>query len=50
MLAASPELEKVSGKYFKKMREARSSTSSYDEGTARRLWELSASLTKTSPP
>jgi NAD(P)-dependent dehydrogenase (short-subunit alcohol dehydrogenase family) len=45
-LAASPTLEGVSGKYFAKGREARSSRASYDTAAARRLWEMSVSLTQ----
>ncbi len=45
-LASSPEVEGVSGKYFAKKAEARSSERSYDEATARRLWQVSADLTK----
>jgi NAD(P)-dependent dehydrogenase (short-subunit alcohol dehydrogenase family) len=45
-LASSPEVEGVSGRYFVKKAEARSSDASYDEGIARRLWEVSAELTK----
>jgi retinol dehydrogenase 14 len=45
-LASSPEVEGVSGKYFAKKAEARSSENSYDEATARRLWQISADLTK----
>jgi NAD(P)-dependent dehydrogenase (short-subunit alcohol dehydrogenase family) len=48
LLAASEELEKVSGKYFKRTREAPSSSASYDESMARHLWEASSSLTKLS--
>jgi NAD(P)-dependent dehydrogenase (short-subunit alcohol dehydrogenase family) len=44
-LATSPELETVSGKYFESKREVRSSRQSYDEATARRLWEVSERLT-----
>jgi len=44
-LASSPEVEGVSGKYFIKKAEARSSDESYDETVARRLWEVSAELT-----
>src|SRR5215210_5479890 len=44
-LASSPEVEGVSGKYFVKRAEARSSDESYDEKIARRLWEVSADLT-----
>jgi retinol dehydrogenase 14 len=45
-LASSPEVEGVSGRYFAKKAEARSSEVSHDERIARRLWEASAELTK----
>jgi retinol dehydrogenase-14 len=45
-LASSPEVEGLSGRYFVKKAEARSSDVSYDERLARRLWEVSAQLTK----
>ena len=45
-LASSPEVEGLSGGYFVKKAEARSSDVSYDERLARRLWEASAELTK----
>ena len=45
-LASSPEVEGMSGKYFAKKAEARSSEKSYDEAAARRLWQISADLTK----
>jgi NAD(P)-dependent dehydrogenase (short-subunit alcohol dehydrogenase family) len=44
-LAASPEVEGVSGRYFSGQRETRSSPASYDEELQRRLWEESARLT-----
>jgi NAD(P)-dependent dehydrogenase (short-subunit alcohol dehydrogenase family) len=44
-LASSPEVEGVTGKYFDRMREKRSSAASYDEGLARRLWIASESMT-----
>ena len=44
-LASSPEVEGLSGRYFVKKAEARSSDVSHDERTARRLWEASAGLT-----
>ena len=47
-LAASPELEGVTGKYFSKGRSAKSSRESYDENAAERLWNVSAELTKLS--
>jgi retinol dehydrogenase 14 len=44
-LAASPEVEGVSGRYFERKRPRRSSRESYDEAAARRLWEISEQLT-----
>lgn len=44
-LAAAGEVEGVSGKYFVRRREVPSSPASYDEATARRLWEESCRLT-----
>ena len=44
-LAASPEVEGVSGKYFVRQRAVESSKGSYDEKLARRLWRASAELT-----
>jgi NAD(P)-dependent dehydrogenase (short-subunit alcohol dehydrogenase family) len=44
-LAAAPEVEGRTGKYFTNRRETRSSPASYDEGLARRLWDVSARLT-----
>ena len=44
-LASSPEVEGLSGRYFVKKAEARSSDVSYDGRIARRLWEVSAELT-----
>jgi retinol dehydrogenase 14 len=44
-LASSPEVEGLSGGYFVKKAEARSSDVSYDERLARRLWEVSSDLT-----
>jgi NAD(P)-dependent dehydrogenase (short-subunit alcohol dehydrogenase family) len=43
-LATSPEVERVTGKYFVKKAPVRSSPESYDEETARRLWDRSAQL------
>jgi NAD(P)-dependent dehydrogenase (short-subunit alcohol dehydrogenase family) len=43
-LAASPEVEGVSGKYFYQRRPVRSSAASYDEATAKQLWEESERL------
>ena len=44
-LASSPEVEGLSGKYFVKKVEARSSDVSHDKRLARHLWEVSADLT-----
>jgi NAD(P)-dependent dehydrogenase (short-subunit alcohol dehydrogenase family) len=44
-LASSPEVEGIQGKYFIKNEPAQSSSASYDEEIARRLWKLSAELT-----
>jgi NAD(P)-dependent dehydrogenase (short-subunit alcohol dehydrogenase family) len=44
-LAASPEVEGISGGYFVNRQESRSSAASYDEAAARRLWDVSARLT-----
>jgi NAD(P)-dependent dehydrogenase (short-subunit alcohol dehydrogenase family) len=44
-LASSPEVEGLSGRYFVKKAEARSSDVSHDKRMARRLWEASAELT-----
>ncbi len=45
-IATSPELEKVSGKYFEDKEEAESSEMSYNDGAAKRLWEASMALCK----
>lgn len=45
-LASSPEVEGVSGKYFVSKKETKSSKESYDESISKRLWEVSAELTK----
>lgn len=44
-LAASPEVEGVTGRYFIGRHEARSSATSYDEALQRRLWDESVKLT-----
>ncbi|HEX8090805.1 MAG TPA: SDR family oxidoreductase [Blastocatellia bacterium] len=44
-LASSPEVEAVTGKYFVKKFATRTSASSYNKDTARRLWDVSAKLT-----
>ncbi len=45
-LASSPEVDGVSGKYFVKKKEKKSSKESYDESISQRLWQVSAGLTK----
>ncbi len=45
-LATSPDMEAVTGKFFSRGKESKSSTQSYDEKSAERLWKLSAELTK----
>lgn len=47
-VATSPDLQGVTGKYFTKMHEVRSSQESYDEDSARRLWQISEQLTNMS--
>jgi hypothetical protein len=44
-LAASPDVDSVSGKYFIKKTQVTSSPESYDHEVARRLWDVSAKLT-----
>ncbi|MBI4460641.1 MAG: SDR family oxidoreductase [Acidobacteria bacterium] len=44
-LAAAPEVEGVSGRYFVNCREAPISPAAQDEQTAKRLWEVSEKLT-----
>jgi len=44
-LASSPEVEGVTGKYFARCRQQKSSEASHNEEAARNLWELSEELT-----
>jgi NAD(P)-dependent dehydrogenase (short-subunit alcohol dehydrogenase family) len=44
-LAADPDLEGVTGRYFNRTREARADPQAYDPVARRRLWELSERLT-----
>ena len=44
-LSSSPQVEGVTGKYFARRRQQRSSEASRNEEAARQLWELSAELT-----
>jgi retinol dehydrogenase-12 len=43
-LATAPELEGVTGKYFIRRREARSSDASHNAADAKRLWDVSAEM------
>jgi hypothetical protein len=43
-LAASPELEGVTGRYFDGTREARAGGQAYDKEARQTLWELSEEL------
>ncbi|MHA1477817.1 MAG: SDR family oxidoreductase [Promethearchaeota archaeon] len=45
-LASSPEVEGITGKYFAKKMEKKSSKKSYNEEHAKRLWEISLEMTK----
>jgi NAD(P)-dependent dehydrogenase (short-subunit alcohol dehydrogenase family) len=44
-LASAPELEQVSGQYFADSRPKRTSSRSYDDAVAARLWDVSCALT-----
>jgi NAD(P)-dependent dehydrogenase (short-subunit alcohol dehydrogenase family) len=44
-LASSPQVERVTGRYFIRQQIAPSTAASYDEGAAKRLWQLSAEMT-----
>lgn len=43
-LAASPEVEGVTGRYYSRCREGHLSPAAQDDGAARRLWEISETL------
>jgi NAD(P)-dependent dehydrogenase (short-subunit alcohol dehydrogenase family) len=43
-LATSPDVERISGKYFDREQLIPSSAASYDDASARRLWEVSLEL------
>ncbi|MFW9941033.1 MAG: SDR family oxidoreductase [Candidatus Thorarchaeota archaeon] len=47
--ASSPDIEEVSGKYFKKRKEAKSVKASYDVELAKKLWDISVKLTNLNP-
>jgi len=44
-LAASPDLEGVTGRFFDRQAEARAHDQAYDPDARRRLWQLSLELT-----
>lgn len=44
--ATAPELNNATGEYFFDKEEIRSSKISYDPGAAKRLWDVSAQLTR----
>jgi hypothetical protein len=44
-LASSPEVEGVTGKYFSRRRQQKSSEASHNEEAAHQLWEVSEGLT-----
>jgi NAD(P)-dependent dehydrogenase (short-subunit alcohol dehydrogenase family) len=46
-VASSPEVEGVTGKYFAKKRERKTSKQSYNEEAAHRLWEVSKKMTSS---
>lgn len=48
-LASSPEVQGVTGKFFVDCQPRSASKAAYDEGVARRLFEVSAELTKAPP-
>ena len=43
-LAAAPELERVTGRFFSGLKARKSSPRSYDEATAARLWRVGTEL------
>jgi NAD(P)-dependent dehydrogenase (short-subunit alcohol dehydrogenase family) len=49
-LASAPDLEHVSGRFFAKRSPRQSSKASYDQATAKRLWNVSAEMTGRTPP
>jgi hypothetical protein len=48
-LASAPELEGVTGRYFRDAGEIRPSAAALDDESARRLWRVSAELTGLDP-
>jgi NAD(P)-dependent dehydrogenase (short-subunit alcohol dehydrogenase family) len=48
-LASAPDLEQVTGRYFAGSKPRRSSSRSYDQAAAARLWQVSADLAALTP-
>jgi NAD(P)-dependent dehydrogenase (short-subunit alcohol dehydrogenase family) len=48
-LASSPDVAGTSGRYFIRERPVASSAASYDEATAKQLWQVSTDLTQPAP-
>jgi hypothetical protein len=46
-LASSPDVATVTGKYFEKGKESRSSDETHNLEIARRLWDLSEKMTRS---
>jgi hypothetical protein len=44
-LASSPDVERVTGRYFQRRHAVRSSRASYDVAAQQRLWRISQELT-----
>jgi retinol dehydrogenase-14 len=49
-VAAAPDLERVTGRYFDNGKPRRSAENSYDEATATRLWQVSTDLVGLTAP
>ena len=43
-LASSPDVERLTGKYYAKQKALPSDTATYDVAAAQRLWEISARM------
>ena len=46
-LASSPDVDRLTGRYFVERRDTPSSDVSYDEDAARRLWDISVEMVQT---
>jgi hypothetical protein len=49
-LAASPDVEAISGKYFSKKKDTTANPESYDEAQAKQLWKICEDLTASALP